>query len=81
MNDAESLLRNIPNVDRLLRSPILADAPIPRAVLTEAVRRNLPCCVSASFPAPRMTCPATTSFAPPRFWTRPASIQEVFGRS
>jgi L-seryl-tRNA(Ser) seleniumtransferase len=41
MKDNEGLLRSIPHVDRLLRNPILADAKIPRQLVTEAVRKNL----------------------------------------
>ena len=41
MNDTERLLRGIPNVDRLLRSPLLEDAGLPRTIVVDAVRRTL----------------------------------------
>ena len=41
MKDTEGLLRRIPNVDRLLRNPIIMGAPVPRTAATEAVRKNL----------------------------------------
>jgi L-seryl-tRNA(Ser) seleniumtransferase len=41
MNDTEGLLRSIPNVDRLLRNPIITRSSLPRSVITDAVRRSL----------------------------------------
>ena len=41
MNDTQALLRSIPNVDRLLRSPDLAGSGIPRTIITESVRQYL----------------------------------------
>jgi L-seryl-tRNA(Ser) seleniumtransferase len=41
MNETEGLLRSIPNVDRLLRNPIIAGSSLPRTVITDAVRQNL----------------------------------------
>jgi L-seryl-tRNA(Ser) seleniumtransferase len=41
MTDTEKLLRSIPNVDRLLRGPVLQDTGLPRPVVLDAVRRAL----------------------------------------
>ena len=41
VNDTDKLLRGIPNVDRLLRSPALAESDLPRTIVTDAVRARL----------------------------------------
>ncbi|WP_207650758.1 L-seryl-tRNA(Sec) selenium transferase [Sporobacter termitidis] len=38
MNDTEKLLRRIPNVDKLMHSPVLAVSELPRTVVLDAVR-------------------------------------------
>ena len=41
MNESDKLLRSIPNVDRLMRSPLLEASDLPRTVVVDAVRRTL----------------------------------------
>ena len=41
MNNTDELFRSIPNVDRLLRHPVLDGCTLPRAVVVDAVRRRL----------------------------------------
>lgn len=41
MNETDKLLRSIPNVDRLMRNPIITEIGLPRSVILEAVRNSL----------------------------------------
>ena len=41
MDETDKLLRCIPNVDRLMRNPIISTAQLPKSVVTDAVRSKL----------------------------------------